>query len=322
MGGNRYHRKYYTEKQIEDLVEKYFDLGESYLSLFTEKNKDSYKLWVNDLSRFMDTDSKKRLLHEINKRKNQVSGCISCGTEMQYHTLVKTLFSMNTYKPWCDVCVGLQVWKKTENIDYQKLILRGERISSAKLKFYQTDYGKEVAKAIGNKNSSNMKRFNKTDAGKKNIEKSRQNNRNLMLQKIADGFVPPINNSFTHWSAIIHTNDGIKKFRSSWEACIWCCNQHLNYETKRIPYTDEQNIKRHYIADFYDPNKNIIYEVKPKCHWMKANHKMQEVIRYCKTNGITFIWINEHNITTFVDEAKFTKENYPQYEKMMKGIKQ
>lgn len=143
-----------------------------------------------------------------------------------------------------------------------------------------------------------------------------------MKNLIASGkFTPCITNSWTHWSAVIELDSGeIRKFRSSWEACFWFCNQHLEYETLRIPYTNIVGKISIYIADFFDRNNSILYEIRPIQNWNNKNCKTQATINYCLNNNIKFVWINEHNILNYIDQSKFVGNNLLQLNKL-NGIK-
>ncbi len=197
----------------------------------------------------------------------------------------------------------------------------GKKITEAKLKFYQTDEGREVAKRIGEKNSINMIEYNKTDAGIENIAKKAGNLSKIMKEKIYNGeFTPNIANSFTHWDSYVQFNGEVYKFRSSWEACFWLCNTHLKYETYRIPYTTSDGVLHTYISDFFDYDTNTLYEIKPRSRYVKEQHKMDMVINYCISNGIKFIWINEANIMKYVDPSNFDGDNVKQLKKMYEGI--
>lgn len=151
---------------------------------------------------------------------------------------------------------------------------------------------------------------------------SRQKRSEKMKDKIANGeFTPFITKTWTHWSAKIELPDGtIKKFRSSWEACVWNCHQHLEYEKIRIPYLKDGK-NHNYIADFFDETANKILEIKPVSEWNSQNDKMQQVINFCLKNKIKFEWINENNIMQYIDETKFDDQNKEQLNKLKSGIK-
>jgi len=165
------------------------------------------------------------------------------------------------YTEHCNECKKSLIWKKG------KFPERGKLISKAKKDFFQSEKGKIIAASVGKINSEKMKTYLLTDVGKKSLKDRGDKISSIMKQKIADGlFTPKITNSFTHWDAIIDTGNDIKKFRSSWEACIWFSNQHWEYEKIRIQYIGEDSKPHTYIVDFFDPVNNILYEIKPKCH--------------------------------------------------------
>jgi hypothetical protein len=184
--------------------------------------------------------------------------------------------------------------------------------SKAKLAYYATDVGILDRE----KKSNRMKRFYKTDEGKIHKRMCCIKQSDTMKTKIRNGeFTPPITNTWTHWNAQIVQDNIIKKFRSSWEACFWFCNQHLEYETIRI----KGNLKT-YISDFYDSTTNTLYEIKPCSRYNIEIDKMNTIINYCITNNINFIWINENNIENYIDKTKiYTNASaIEQYNKLTK----
>ena len=165
-----------------------------------------------------------------------------------------------------------------------------------------------------------MKEWYSTDAGQAQIERSKLHNSKIMKDKIRNGeFTPRITNTWTHWTATATANGKIYKFRSSWEACFWICNQHLSYETLRIPYN--KNGEQHtYIADFHDTITNTLYEIKPRSSFNDQIDKMTSIINHCIKVGIKFVWINEDNIWQWIDESIIDEVNKPQLDRL-KGIR-
>lgn len=84
-----------------------------------------------------------------------------------------------------------------------------------------------------------------------------------MKDRIASGkFKPNIHNSWRNTKYLVLINGIIKKFRSSWEAFFNLVNPSFSYESRRIPYV--QNDEKHtYIVDFDDIENRILYEIKP-----------------------------------------------------------
>lgn len=132
----------------------------------------------------------------------------------------------------------------------------------------------------------------------------RQNQSEKMKQLIADGkFTPCITNSWNHWNATVELEDGtVKKFRSSWEACFWLHNQHLEFEKLRIPYEIDGTWKN-YIVDFIDFDKKILYEIKPNSS--KNNEvnvlKLNAALVWCKINDYSYVSISDE---WFVENVK------------------
>lgn len=220
---------------------------------------------------------------------------------------------------YCNICVENRVWNK----GIKRPVEVVQRATSGKNRFNQTEQGRQLAKEIGRKNSISLKKFYKTEAGIAAKEKSRINNSIVMKSKIASGeFVPNITNSWTNWKSILILEDGTeKKFRSSWELIFWNSNRHLQYERFRIPYQLNGQSKT-YIVDFYDDENNIVYEIKPKAHWIQQSYKTQPAINYCLDNNIKYIWINEDNFLSYVDTDDVTEINKEQLNKCLRGITQ
>jgi hypothetical protein len=174
---------------------------------------------------------------------------------------------------------------------------------------------------IGEKNRVNTSRFAKTPRGRRLRKINAKKSSALMKERIANGqFTPNINNRWTHWEAIIEHNGKKKRFRSSWEACFFLCNDHLDYETFRVKYLSDEGRMRTTVVDFFDAKNRIAYEIKPKSVFIAQKTKMDAVIDHCLSNRIKFIWVNESNILKYVDKSMFSDYNLPQYETMMKGI--
>jgi hypothetical protein len=183
----------------------------------------------------------------------------------------------------------------------------------------ETDEAKKTFARVGKQNSENLKRRFSTLEGKRQIHESSKKQSVTMKRKILEGeFTPNITNSFTHWDAVVEYNGETKRFRSSWEACVWLSNPILEYETIRIPLPNGSSV----ITDFLDSSNRIIYEIKPKSFWRKQQHKVDAIIDYCLTNDYKFIWINEENILDFIDTSMFESDfNKKQLEVMLNGIK-
>lgn len=181
---------------------------------------------------------------------------------------------------------------------------------------------RQIWNSNGEKISSKLKAYFKTDVGIIQKQKNAIKQSKTMRKMIVDGrFTPNITNSWTHWNAAINIDGNIKRFRSSWEACFYLSNPYLEYETIRVPYVNENNKCKITIVDFYDRKKRILYEIKPRITFIKQQEKINAIIDYCINNNIKFIWINEKNILEYVDKRCFIGDNLVQYEKMYNGIK-
>lgn len=199
----------------------------------------------------------------------------------------------------CDECKISKPWLRNRAwSDNQK-----SKFRKSKQKWYKTESGVAHRKKMSKFNSENMKRFNSTPQGIENIKRNAELSSLRMREKIARGeFTPCITNTRTHWEAVIVLpNSDVRKFRSSWEAVFWASNMYLEFESFRIPWIESSGKKRSYIPDFYDSKNRIIYEIKPRCNFIKQDEKMQQAIQYCLDNNIKFIWINEENIINYIN---------------------
>jgi len=180
---------------------------------------------------------------------------------------------------------------------------------------------RKLWKSNGKKISRKLKLYFASEKGKNQIRQTAAKQSVWMKKQIAEGkFIPNITNSWTHWESEVSIGGKIKRFRSSWEACFYLSNPHLEYETIRVPYIDKTRKERITIVDFYDRPKKILYEIKPRSIFVKQREKMNAVINYCLNNHIRFKWINEKNILKYVDRKLFSGKNLLQYNKMCKGI--
>lgn len=240
--------------------------------------------------------------------------CINCETQGYDHICSHCniqYIDTQRYRSYCLTCTENRVWQRGKrSIDI------GKKISESKLKFFQTDHGKDIAKSVGQQNSEKLKTYYQTAAGILTKKQTAVKNSKILKQKILNNeFTPKITNSFTHWDAIIEIDNEIKKFRSSWEACLWFSNQHWQYETIRIPYDNKNNESKTYIVDFYDPINRILIEVKPLSNVKDNHYKTIAAKQYCLENNIQFLIISEDTIQNYIDETKFIGKNKLQLDK-------
>ena len=75
------------------------------------------------------------------------------------------------------------------------------------------------------------------------------------------------------------------------------------------------------MTDFFDEKLGVIYEIKPRSRYNIEIDKMNKIIEYCENNKYKFIWVNEHNIHTFLND-KLILDNQSatiQYNKLLKS---
>ena len=137
--------------------------------------------------------------------------------------------------------------------------------------------------------------------------------------RIQDGtFTPCITNSWTHCDVRVIV-DGIEHaFRSTFEAAFWLLNQHLAYETVRIPYEYDGSWHT-YIVDFEDKRAKIVYEVKPTSMLDEPRNiaKFVAASKWAHENGYRFV---------IVDNAWFASNasgiDYDKHACVLKGMRQ
>lgn len=298
MGGNRFTkiRTSFSNNEILYLIIKYFSLDNKLTSLFdNEKIFSSIHAWRHHFARNgMDEISINKFMYMIYVYSNDSPICNCCKSVLSIEEfLILGISREKSFSKYCKSCTKDYCWgvRKNNLHDFSK---RDKNISESKIKFYQTEYGKSVAKLISKNASLQM-------MGKSRSKETRQKQSIKLKAKIASGeFTPYVHNYYTKWDATYTIDNITYKFRSSWELCFSFCNQELKYEFFRFKYFEENN-ERTYISDFYDINNNIIYEIKPTSYFIKQYDKMNSVIKYCLDNNIKFIWINEFNITEYID---------------------
>lgn len=327
----RYNPK--DKKQIEDVINN----NDTSKCPYCNKNIKNMSILMHHLNshfnQFQYPKFEKIYRHLMNVgyiNVNSKCNSINCNNEATY------IGFTNGFSSSCKECVYLFNNDKTQWIQKRFSIEEKQNIANKKAITIKNTHNKKINdlekfqillkqwEHVGAINSLKMKNYNKTEKGIETIKRNAKNNSLKMKEKIANGkFTPCITNSFTHWEAKIIVDNIILRFRSSWEACFWYCNQHLKYEKFRIPYLDINGKTRTYIPDFYDEENKIIYEIKPKCHYLTQAFKMDSIITYCLSNNIKFIWINENNLLNYIDENKFIDElNIKQLNKVKLGITQ
>ena len=122
-----------------------------------------------------------------------------------------------------------------------------------------------------------------------------------MKQKIADGTFTPKNNKWTNWIKYPSLKDN--QYRSRWEIVWHLAEPHLEYETIRVSYVDENNKNRTYIVDFFDREKGILYEIKPLSEIDNINNVLKRKFaeKYCEDNGYSYIVITDFDILKAFD---------------------
>ncbi|MGI0076428.1 MAG: Tn7 transposase TnsA N-terminal domain-containing protein [Nitrosopumilaceae archaeon] len=153
--------------------------------------------------------------------------------------------------------------------------------------------------------------------GKKHKPETKKKQSDLIKQRIRDGeWTPNVHNSRTHWSAEYNG----KKYRSSWELIYHCFNPTDLYEQIRIPYIID-NEHHTYIVDFYNPNANILTEIKPSCRLNEKifQKKYQAAVMWCHEHQCIFRILTEEYFIENIN--KIEELNIPSLEKTIRGMK-
>lgn len=293
MGGNTYNRKYFKDSELLELIKKI----DKYRALFDDRIFSSEKAWRANISRHLDKDSANRFFFMIEELKG-VPSCCSC---LEKLTIESFTYSgdIKGFCKYCPKCTIKGAWRYRENYDLETLTNRGRKITQAKLEFFRTEKGKEIAKNTGKKISVSLKEFHKTIEGETARKKSAEVNSKIMREKILSGkFTPNSNNRNTHWDAEFNG----KKYRSSWEALYQYHNPYAKYESLRILYT-YNNKESIYIVDFVDHLNKIVTEVKPKELLLdeKTKSKISSLRKWAQLNGYAVLIFG-------LDEIKNTPE--------------
>jgi len=308
-GGNRTNRKPLSAYEIEKLIADFKVKENPLYSPVTKKIYSNPRKWYCSITYNLDKNScnyfffllePPRFSEYSGRRLGIESFCYWRGSKKwaKYtkEELKKRVFMEKRRGTKCPKASNSlkEFYKNPNNSNYIKNI-RIKQQKSREL-FYTTEKGKELRKTIGKK-----------------ISKSLQ-------EKIIRGYTPKITNTWTHWTSRV-TIEGITyAFRSSWECCFYVSNTHLEYESIRIPYlnNDKQKIL---IVDFFDKKNKTVFEIKPTSHFKAQQTKINAIINYCKANNLNFVWINENNILQYINPEKCTELCPDQYKKLIKHVK-
>jgi hypothetical protein len=305
MGGNTTNRIDWCENKIHDLVCVYRAQDHEFYNPITNKILKSKKAWKNSLAVKMSFNSTNLFFFLLEPPHfSQLSNDLLTINDYNYR---RGGFSKYTKQE-----ISKKLYHKLR--DYTIISNDTKHKISNTLKNYNTtELGIEsrLVKSI------RMRQFYSTEEGRVHKNKSSIKQSNTLKVKIQNGeFTPPITNTWTHWKAYIFQGNETLKFRSSWEACFWFCNQNLEYESIRI-----KGKNKTYISDFYDPYANTLYEIKTCNRYNIEIDKMNTIINYCISNNIKFVWINEKNISEYIkEEIIYTNDSaIEQYKKLKKA---
>ena len=164
-----------------------------------------------------------------------------------------------------------------------------EKIKQKRIIYCQTEAGKaHNAKLSKDRKGANNPVHKQSEETRQRVKKI---NSEKMKEKIKNGYVPPITNSWCHSKTVVCG----KAFRSTWEAVFFILNPHLEYEKIKIQYFNPiTNDERTYIVDFVDEQLKILFEVKPQATANSTQNiaKEKAAKKWCKDNGYKFVCIS------------------------------
>jgi hypothetical protein len=303
MGGNTLRRQNYTKEEIENLYNLYKDKNIEFYNPITGKILKNKIAWKASLSVKMFPDCLCYFLYlDHSPAYSEYSG----------ERLTFEDFNLKRgFRRFSKDEIDKKVWTKNYITSEKTKAILSKRIKE----IMDSEQGIEIRKKM----TVSHKKFNNSERGKQiQKEKAKKQSDYLKKQILEGKFTPNVTNTWTHWNAQITIDDNIYKFRSSWEACFWFCNQQLLYETIRV-----RNGERVYVNDFYDEKNRILYEIKPLSQFNKEIEKINTFINYCLNNNMKFIWINENNIHNFlninlINNNESAKEQYKKVQKYAK----
>lgn len=301
----------FSDDEILNFVKEYKNQTEKFYAPVTKKTYKTYGIWVGILaSRMMKHCVNKFVFLLQEPHYSKYSGQLLTENEFSYSQPYKGWVG---FKKYTLEEIKNRIW--TKMTDYSKMSDETKnKISESLKKYFKTEEGINSRE----ERSKNMLNYFQTEVGKKQILESGKKCSAALKKLISEGqYTPIITNSWTHWDSKILMEDGsLKKFRSSWEACFYHSNPHMQYESIRV-----KGKNKIYISDFYDAATNHLYEIKPKDRYNIEIEKMTALQDFCKKNNKKFIWINEYNILKFIDIEKIKNDckNILQFEKMIKN---
>lgn len=313
LGGDTKRRSHVPSEDIDLLAQDYTSQSQCFYSPIDKKVYPNRQSWTAHLSHFWTTES-------ICQFKLCVSpmSCKYCDANISYKNWhIKADKKVSTY---CVSCTESEVWKSKSHRDKFD-INTGEAISISKKKFYQTTRGQEVKLSIAEKNSKHRQAFYASEEGQIYRLSYGQHMSAIMSEKVLKGeFTPNVKNTRSKWDAqVIDPNGCAKRFRSSWEACVWLSNPTWEYEKVRIPYKLGDKTKV-YIVDFVDEQSKILYEVKPLAFMGQFAVKQTAAQNYCEINGYKFVVLSEENIMNHIDTTKISDNNLKHLDRLRNGI--
>ena len=283
MGGNTTNKRDWSTDELDKLLHSYTYNGNEFYNPITGKILKNKRAWKNSIAVKMSVQSYTEFLFRLEPPQYSILS----GKQLT----IAEFHPVHGFKKY--TTDEIKTYKYRALTNYTRTKETKQQISNTLKQYNNTDNGIKAR----NIKSKRMVEFYSTSEGIQHKVDCSKKQSITMKDKIVRGeFTPNITNTWTHWNSFIDISGKIYKFRSSWEACFWFCNQHLKYETIRVKGTSKT-----YVSDFFDEQTNTLYEIKPINRYNIEIEKMTTLINYCIDNTINFVWINENNISNYID---------------------
>ncbi len=333
-------RKYFNKKDIKDILlcpvtKKYYEYNYFYSDDMTKLI--SYSKQTANIRKYLSYDDVKFILdnkhdfdiiksiYETNNKtkyliKNVCANQITFDLHIQVpklNPLIEVIYKNKTYE-FKDVYVqktDLNMNDVLSNDELTNIVGPGFNCFVCNIKYYDKLFmynirNKEfyikdikISKTCGKKECYQyVIKYHKKEFYPISIE-TKLKQSNTMKKLIYDGLYYPVNNRKHHTKYEI---DNLK-LKSTWEVIFYCYlkynNKNIKYESTIIKYSDNRN----YFIDFYLPDDEILYEVKPTSELDKENiiSKHNAAQNYAKDNNILFKIVTENDIIKIIKDNNF-----------------
>ena len=298
-------------KWVENLNPKSFHV------LFSDKVYNNTRGFLSVVSRKLDEQSKIFFNYYFRKIHLKDNNCTYCKCDIEKSFILTFKCNVNHLPKWCEEHYKNKKW--LENNGSHDLQANLQRSVKRQL-FLLSSKGKEYCENVGKFNKINTKLW-KSNLTCKEREAINLKSSVSQIKNILEGKFNPQKN-YTHYKKnMCYLDNKEYIFRSSWEVIFFLSNPTLKYETLRIRYLKSNGKGGVYIPDFIDEENKIIYELKPRRNFIKQQCKMDGAISWCLKNNYKFIWVNEDNLLSYINENDNNDHKNNQfYIKAYKGL--